>query len=90
MNRAALEHVLRAASDIANERDFIVIGSQSVLGQFPNAPDALLDSLSLPQDRLEALRKRLAFVCRRPPRADARQAPSRQGRLIACAVCTEA
>jgi hypothetical protein len=45
MNRAALEHILRAAAAIANERDFVVIGSQAVLGQFPEAPDALLASI---------------------------------------------
>lgn len=44
MQRAALEHVLRAAAAISNERDFIVIGSQAVLGQFPDAPAALLVS----------------------------------------------
>ena len=45
MKRAALEHILRAAAAIADERDFVVIGSQSVLGQFPEAPDALLVSV---------------------------------------------
>jgi hypothetical protein len=45
MNRAALEHILRAAAAIADERDFVVIGSQAVLGQFPDAPDALLVSI---------------------------------------------
>jgi hypothetical protein len=45
MNRAALEHILRAAAAIADERDFVVIGSQAVLGQFPHAPDALLSSI---------------------------------------------
>lgn len=47
MDRAALEHVLRAASAIANEREFIIIGSQAVLGQFPNAPDALRASIEV-------------------------------------------
>lgn len=45
MTRAALEHILRAASAITNERDFVVIGSQAILGQFPHAPDALLVSI---------------------------------------------
>lgn len=45
MNRAALEHILRAAAAITNERDLIVIGSQAVLGQFPDAPSALLVSI---------------------------------------------
>ncbi len=47
MDRAAPEHVLRAASAIANEREFIVIGSQAILGQFPNAPDSLLVSMEV-------------------------------------------
>jgi hypothetical protein len=45
MHRHALEHLLPAAAAITNERDFIVIGSQSVLGQFPEAPAALLASI---------------------------------------------
>jgi hypothetical protein len=47
MTRAALEHVLRAAAAITNERDFIVIGSQAVLGQFPDAPPELLASIEV-------------------------------------------
>jgi len=45
MNRAALEHLLRAAAAIADERDLVVIGSQAVLAQFPNAPEELLVSV---------------------------------------------
>lgn len=45
MTRDALEHLLRAAAALTNERDFIVIGSQAILGQFPQAPDALLVSI---------------------------------------------
>ena len=41
MNRADLEHILRAAAAIANEREFIVIGSQAILGQYPDAPNSL-------------------------------------------------
>ncbi len=44
MKRAELEHLLRAASAITNEREFVVIGSQAILGQFPNAPESLLVS----------------------------------------------
>ena len=47
MHRAALEHVLRAAAAVVNEREFVVIGSQSVLGQFPAAPPALLVSMEV-------------------------------------------
>lgn len=56
MTRDALEHLLRAAAAITNERDFVVIGSQAVLGQFPQAPDALLVSIEAdlyPRDAAE-------------------------------------
>lgn len=45
MTRAALEHLLRAAAAITDERHFVVIGSQAILGQFPRAPAALLASI---------------------------------------------
>jgi hypothetical protein len=45
MKRSELEHLIRAAGRIAGERELIVIGSQSILGQFPDAPPALLASM---------------------------------------------
>ena len=45
MTRSELEHVIRAAGAIADDRESVVIGSQSVLGQFPQAPAALLASM---------------------------------------------
>jgi hypothetical protein len=57
MNRSQLEHVIRAASAITMERQFIVIGSQAVLGAFPDAPPELLRSMDLdmyPRDRPDA------------------------------------
>jgi hypothetical protein len=44
VNRAQLEHVIRAASTVADDDEIIVVGSQAVLGQFPNAPAELLVS----------------------------------------------
>jgi hypothetical protein len=41
MRRAQLEHLIRAAADIADDDEIFVIGSQSVLGQHPNAPEEL-------------------------------------------------
>jgi hypothetical protein len=41
MTRADLEHIIRAAGAIVNDDDLIVIGSQSVLGEFPDAPAEL-------------------------------------------------
>lgn len=44
MKRSELEHIIRAAGSIANDSEIVVIGSQSVLGQFPDAPASLLVS----------------------------------------------
>lgn len=44
MKRAQLEHIIRACGTIANAADIVVIGSQAVLGQFPDAPSELLVS----------------------------------------------
>jgi hypothetical protein len=44
MMRSELEHLIRAAGTIADDKEIIVIGSQSVLGQFPDAPHSLLVS----------------------------------------------
>ena len=44
MTRADLEHIIRAAGTIADVSDIVVIGSQAVLGEFPDAPEELLVS----------------------------------------------
>ena len=52
MRRSELEHLIRAAGAIADEPQIVVIGSQAVLAQFPDAPAALLASMeadSLPE-----------------------------------------
>jgi len=45
MKRIELEHIIRAASVITNQADIVIIGSQAILGQFPNADPALLVSM---------------------------------------------
>lgn len=35
MNRNELEHIIRAAGELAGVKSLIILGSQSVLGQFP-------------------------------------------------------
>ena len=45
MKRSELEHLIRAAGKIAGVREIVVIGSQAILGQFPDAPPALLRSM---------------------------------------------
>jgi hypothetical protein len=44
MTRAHLEHIIRAAGAIADLEDVVVIGSQAVLGGFPDARAELLVS----------------------------------------------
>jgi hypothetical protein len=44
VTRDQLEHLIRAASSIAEDDEIVVIGSQSILGQFPDASAALLVS----------------------------------------------
>src|SRR5687768_15286945 len=44
MKRSELEHLIRAAASIADDAEIVVIGSQAILGQFPNAPLSLLVS----------------------------------------------
>ena len=44
MTRAELEHIIRASGTIADVEDLVVVGSQSILGQFPDAPPELLIS----------------------------------------------
>jgi hypothetical protein len=45
MKRPQLEHILRAAAAITGADRFVVIGSQSILGQFPDPPTELLVSI---------------------------------------------
>jgi len=45
MRRSELEHLIRASGEIAGDDEIIIIGSQAILGQFPNAPEQLLRSM---------------------------------------------
>ena len=44
MRRDEFEHVIAAASEVTGEREIVVVGSQAILGSFPNPPAALLFS----------------------------------------------
>jgi hypothetical protein len=44
VRRSELEHVIRAAAAVTGDEEIVVIGSQAILGQFPDAPEALLVS----------------------------------------------
>jgi len=45
MQRSDLEHIIRASGDVAKDDEIVIIGSQSILGQFPDAPMRLLASM---------------------------------------------
>ena len=54
MKRADLEHILRASKAATGETEFIIVGSQSILGRHPDAPRVLRTSMELdiyPKDR---------------------------------------
>jgi hypothetical protein len=41
MTREQLEHIIRACATITEDDDLVIVGSQSILGQFPDAPPEL-------------------------------------------------
>jgi hypothetical protein len=45
MRRPELEHLIRAAASIADDDELIIVGSQAILGQYPDAPDELCVSI---------------------------------------------
>lgn len=47
VNREQLEHVIRAAASISGDDDLVIVGSQAILGQFPEAPAELLRSVEV-------------------------------------------
>lgn len=44
MTREELEHAIRAACDVADDHEVWVFGSQSLLGEYPDAPEGLRES----------------------------------------------
>ena len=54
MTRPQLEHIIRAAAGNADADDLVVVGSQAILGSFPDAPAELLESMEadvFPRDK---------------------------------------
>jgi hypothetical protein len=45
MTRSQLEHIIRAAGSITDEKVILILGSQSILGSVENAPEKLLLSI---------------------------------------------
>jgi hypothetical protein len=40
-----LEHAIRAACDVAEDKELLIFGSQAILGQYPGAPPSLRASI---------------------------------------------
>src|SRR6266404_5599941 len=47
MKKREVDHVLRAAGRITGEKQFIIIGSQSLHGKYPDLPDDLVKSFEV-------------------------------------------
>ena len=45
MTRPQLEHIIRAAAANADTTEIVIIGSQAILGAYPDAPEELLASI---------------------------------------------
>ncbi|MFH0909071.1 MAG: DUF6036 family nucleotidyltransferase [bacterium] len=45
MKRHELEHIIRASSGVSGIGDIVVVGSQAILGQYPDAPRDLIVSI---------------------------------------------
>jgi Nucleotidyltransferase of unknown function (DUF6036) len=45
MNRLQLEHLIRAAGDIAGDDEIVILGSTAVLCQFPDFPEKIIQSI---------------------------------------------
>lgn len=45
MTREELEHIIRASGEVTDQYEFVIIGSQSMLGSVPKPPDAFTASM---------------------------------------------
>lgn len=45
MTRTQLEHIIRAAATIADDDELVIVGSQAILGEHPDAPAEVLVSI---------------------------------------------
>ncbi len=47
MTREQLEHAIRAACDVSDDTEIWILGSQAILGEFPDAPESLRTSIEV-------------------------------------------
>ena len=59
MTREELEHLIRAAADVTNEYEFVVVGSQSILGPIPNPPAELTMPMPVEEASKKTMRARI-------------------------------
>jgi hypothetical protein len=45
VRRDDFDHVIAAAADVTGETELVVVGSQAILGPFPDAPESMLRSM---------------------------------------------
>lgn len=60
MNREQLEHAIRAACNVSGDHELYIFGSQAILGQFPEAPEELRQSIEVdlsPKNKPESVDK---------------------------------
>lgn len=54
MTREELEHIIRASADVTNQYEFVIVGSQSMLGPVPDPQDVFTVSMEADIYPLEA------------------------------------
>jgi hypothetical protein len=47
MKKQQVDHILRAAGELTGEKQFVIIGSQSLHGKFPDLPDDIVTSFEV-------------------------------------------
>ncbi|MFT4034014.1 MAG: hypothetical protein QM679_00395 [Patulibacter sp.] len=76
MRREQLEHVIRASGSIADDDEIMVVGSQALLGSYPNAPEALLRSVEVDLFPTNSAVRTHCRCSRSPPAAADRPLPA--------------
>lgn len=78
MKKQQLDHVLRAAGRITGERQFLIIGSQSPHGRYPDLPDDIVrsaDLAAIEDPPMDQSRRDAAPTVSQAPRRRAPSAP---------------
>ena len=60
MKKHQLDHVLRAAGGITGQKKFVIVGSQSLHGRYPNLADEIVMSAEVDLKEKERIRADIA------------------------------